>query len=83
MPGHLKTKNLIPFRQGRNGFRIARINNEEEENLVSKLDPELTPEEQAYIRHYLNYADALLKDSEPPLDLNRREEDKKAGKKAA
>ena len=36
----------------------------EKEDLIAELDPNLTPEEQAYVNHYVGYADVLLNESE-------------------
>lgn len=34
---------------------------EEEEQVIDEVDPELRPEEQGYVRHFLAYADVLLR----------------------
>ena len=74
--GHLKTKNLLPFRDGRNGFRMARITQVvEEESPECQLDPDLTQEEEAYVRHYLKYADTLLRSPDPSPELSEIEEE--------
>lgn len=31
---------------------------------MDRVDPDLSPEEQSYIRHYLGYADALIRGAE-------------------
>src|SRR5215472_6041736 len=41
----------------------------EKQDAIAELDPDLKPEEQAYVSHYIGYADVLLKEpSEPPED---------------
>lgn len=37
----------------------------DEEDKIAKLDHDLQPEEQAYVRHYVNYADRLLDQEQP------------------
>jgi hypothetical protein len=54
-------KNLLPFHKS--GNQVPRsISGKEEE--INALDPDLKPEEVAYVRHYLAYADRLLDNSE-------------------
>ena len=36
----------------------------DKEDQIAELDPKLTPEEQAYVNHYVGYADVLLHESE-------------------
>lgn len=31
---------------------------------MDRVDPDLSPEEQSYVRHYLGYADALMRSAE-------------------
>ena len=31
---------------------------------MDRVDPDLSPEEQSYVRHYLGYADALIRKAE-------------------
>lgn len=50
-------KRLRPFRKS--GNNLPRASAEEEEK-IAKLDHDLQPEEAAYIRHYVNYADRML-----------------------
>jgi hypothetical protein len=54
-------KRLRPFRKG--GNRLPPTTPEEEEK-ITKLDHDLQPDEQAYVRHYVNYADVLLTSGE-------------------
>lgn len=51
-------KRLRPFRKSGNNL-LPRASAEEEEK-IAKLDHDLQPEEEAYVRHYVNYADVLL-----------------------
>lgn len=37
----------------------------DEEDKVARLDHDLQPDEQAYVRHYVNYADVLLDQEQP------------------
>lgn len=60
MVDHLHSKNLLPFRNKRNGFRLPGAATEEEEQMVEEVDPKLKPDEQGFVRHYLGFADVLL-----------------------
>ena len=72
---HLDSKNLVPFKKRRNGYRLPGLTKQEEEKVIDEVDPDLRPEEQGYVRHYLGYADVMLKSSEA-------EEEKSAEEKA-
>lgn len=61
---HLDSKNLVPFKRRRNGYHLPGLTKEAEEQIIDEVDPELRPEEQSYVRHYLGYADVMLKHSE-------------------
>lgn len=50
-------KRLRPFRKS--GANLPQSSAEEEEK-IARLDHDLQPEEEAYVRHYVNYADVLL-----------------------
>jgi hypothetical protein len=64
MAEHLDSTNLMPFKRRRHsGFHLPGLAKEEEEKIIDEVDPELRPEEQGYVRHYLNYADILLKNT--------------------
>ncbi len=70
MADHLDSTNLVPFKKRRySGYHLPGMVKEEEP--IDEVDPELRPEEQSYVRHYLAYADILLKNvrelDEPPL----------------
>lgn len=56
----------------------------ENEDKIAELDPDLKPEEQSYVNHYVHYADLLLdKDEvqEPPdqkvVEMSRKVEGKR------
>ncbi len=68
IPDQLKSRNLVPFKKRQGKYNIPGLATE---NPISmdQVDPDLSPEEQGYIRHYLGYADALLRsadESAPP-----------------
>jgi hypothetical protein len=68
MADHLKTKNFEPFKKPRrNGYNLPNLAKEQAEEIINDVDPELRPEEQGYVRHYLGYADILLKQTEEGL----------------
>ena len=66
MADHLESKNFEPFKKRRNGYHLPNLAKEQEEQVIDGVDPELRPEEQGYVRHYLSYADILLKSAEEP-----------------
>lgn len=70
MVDHLHSKNLLPFRNKRNGFRLPGAATEEEEQMVEEVDPKLRPDEQGFVRHYLGFADVLLNSPAPPERSN-------------
>ena len=62
MTDYLDSTNLIPFkRRHRNGFHLPDLKGEQEEHIIDEVDPDLRPEEQGFVRHYLAYADILLR----------------------
>jgi len=63
IPDQLNSKNLVPFRKRRGRYKIPGI---APENKVSmdRVDPDLSQEEQIYVRHYLGYADAFMRAAE-------------------
>ncbi|HZS27367.1 MAG TPA: hypothetical protein VFB76_09045 [Candidatus Angelobacter sp.] len=64
MPDHLDSTKLMPFKRRRkNGYHLPGLAKEEEEQVIDEVDPELRPEEQGYVRHFLSYADILLKNA--------------------
>ena len=60
---HLDSKNLVPFKRRRNGYHTPGLSKEAEEQVIDEVDPELRPEEQGFVRHFLSYADVLLKNA--------------------
>jgi hypothetical protein len=68
MADHLETKHFEPFKKRRrDGYHLPNLGKEQAEQIVNDVDPELRPEEQGYVRHYLGYADILLKQTEEGL----------------
>jgi hypothetical protein len=63
IPDQLRSKNLVPFRKRHGRYKIPGMT-PEHEVLMDRVDPDLSPEEQSYIRHYLGYADALIRGAE-------------------
>lgn len=63
IPDQLNSKNLVPFRKRRGRYKIPGM---APENTVSmeRVDPDLTQEEQSYVRHFLGYADAFIRAAE-------------------
>ncbi|HZE79760.1 MAG TPA: hypothetical protein VE604_02585 [Candidatus Polarisedimenticolia bacterium] len=45
---------------------------------MDHVDADLSPEEQGYVRHYLGYADALIRSAEEKAPLESREGDSSA-----
>lgn len=66
---HLDSKNLVPFKKRRNGYHLPGLTKQAEEQVIDEVDPELRPEEQGFVRHFLAYADVLLKKVEEPDTL--------------
>ena len=60
----------------------------DKEDQIAELDPKLTPEEQAYVNHYVGYADVLLNESEEDapteqkpdnvVEMPRKDQERKA-----
>jgi hypothetical protein len=59
----LNSKNLVPFKKRRAPYHIPGMTGEDEEHGLDQVDHDLSREEQRFIRHYLGYADALLKNA--------------------
>jgi hypothetical protein len=64
MVTELNSKNLVPFKRGRNGYHLPGGLEEAEGLLTDRVDHDLSPEEQGFVRHYLSYADQLLRSVE-------------------
>ena len=65
MADHLDSKNLIPFKRRRNGYHLPGLQKEAEERVIDEVDPELRPEEQGFVRHFLGYADVFMNHAVP------------------
>jgi hypothetical protein len=63
IPDQLRSKNLVPFKKRHGRYKIPGMTSENEV-LMNPFDPDLSPEEQSYVRHYLGYADAFIKMTE-------------------
>lgn len=63
IPDQLRSKNLVPFKKRNGRYKIPGMTSENEV-LMDRVDPDLSPEEQSYVRHYLGYADALIRKAE-------------------
>jgi hypothetical protein len=63
IPDQLKSRNLVPFKKRNGRYNIPGLTSEHE-ILMDRVDADLTPEEQGFIRHYLGYADAFLRSTE-------------------
>jgi hypothetical protein len=61
MTDQLRSKNLVPFKKRGGPYHIFGPTAEDEELSLDQVDHDLSIEEQRFIRHYLGYADALLK----------------------
>ncbi len=61
MTDQLHSKNLVPFKKRRGVYTIPGMTAESDERSLEHLDHDLSPEEQRFIRHYVGYADTLLK----------------------
>jgi hypothetical protein len=59
----LRSKNLVPFKKRHGRYNILGMTSENQV-LMDRVDPDLSPEEQSYVRHYLGYADALMRSAE-------------------
>ncbi len=63
IPDQLKSGNLVPFKKRHGRYKIPGLA-PEHEVLMDRVEPDLSPEEQGFIRHYLGYADAFLRSVE-------------------
>jgi hypothetical protein len=63
MTDPLHSQNLVPFKKNGTGYRLPGGARDEEEHLTGQVDPDLSPEEQGFVRHYLAYADTLLRNA--------------------
>jgi hypothetical protein len=72
IPDQLRSKNLVPFKKRHGRYKIPGMTTENEV-LMDRVDPDLSPEEQSYVRHYLGYADALIRSVEENVSPKPRE----------
>jgi hypothetical protein len=63
IPDQLRSKNLVPFKKRPGRYNIPGMMTENQV-LMDRVDPDLSAEEQSYVRHYLGYADALIRSAE-------------------
>jgi hypothetical protein len=63
IPDQLRSKNLVPFKKRHGRYKIPGMTTENEV-LMDRVDADLSAEEQSYVRHYLGYADALIRSAE-------------------
>ena len=63
IPDQLRSKNLVPFKKRHGRYKIPGMTTENEV-LMDRVDADLNAEEQSYVRHYLGYADALIRSAE-------------------
>ncbi|HWS16908.1 MAG TPA: hypothetical protein VN223_02790 [Candidatus Elarobacter sp.] len=73
IPDQLRSRNLVPFKKRQGKYNIPGM---ARENPISmdRVDTGLSPEEQGYIRHYLVYADALLRSAEDNVPPKAQED---------
>ncbi len=64
------SRDLVPFRERSNGYRLPKIESEREDDIREQLEPDLEPEEETFVLHYLRYADLLLASAEAAAQTN-------------
>lgn len=62
----------MPFKKRNGRYNIPGLTSEHEV-LMDRVDTDLSPEEQGFIRHYLGYADAFLRSVEHIMPEPREE----------
>jgi hypothetical protein len=72
IPDQLRSKNLVPFKKRQGRYNIPGMTTENDV-LMDRVDADLSAEEQSYVRHYLGYADALIKSAEENASSEPRE----------
>jgi len=72
IPDQLRSKNLVPFKKRHGRYKIPGMTTENEV-LMDRVDADLSAEEQSYVRHYLGYADALIRSAEENPSFQPRE----------
>jgi hypothetical protein len=73
----LHSWNLVPFKKRRDVYDIPCVARGEDQRLIDQVDPDLSPEEQSFIRHYLGYADTLLRSA--PVEVFAQPEEASPG----
>jgi hypothetical protein len=73
IPDQLKSRNLVPFKRRHGKYNIPGMTSENQVSM-DRVDPDLSPEEQGYVRHYLGYADALIRSAEENASLDQEEQ---------
>jgi hypothetical protein len=63
----LHSNNLVPFKRRRNGYLLPGGTEDSEAQAMERVDPDLSVEEQGYVRHYLAYADTFLQNAKEEL----------------
>ncbi|HXA83646.1 MAG TPA: hypothetical protein VNZ47_01135 [Candidatus Dormibacteraeota bacterium] len=74
IPDQLNSRNLVPFKKRQGKYNIPGMARENQVSMDS-VDNDLSPEERGYIRHYLGYADALIRSAEENAPPGLREGD--------
>jgi hypothetical protein len=77
IPDQLRSKNLIPFKKRHGWYKIPGVTTEN--HVMDRVDADLSAEEQSYVRHYLSYADALIKGAEKNAEPEPGEAPETAG----
>jgi hypothetical protein len=83
MSKHRDSEKLFPFQSGETGYHLPQPDKEIDKETVDEVDPGLGPEDQKFIRHYLGYADILLRAQRGKLIEMRRGGGNRKKKKAA
>lgn len=69
MAEHLDSTNLVPFKKRRPSvYHLPGLGQEQDDELIDEVDPKLRPEEQSFVRHYLNYADIMLRNASDTIE---------------
>jgi hypothetical protein len=80
MSKHPDSEKLILFRNRKTGHHLPHLGEEINKEPVDAVDPGLGSEDQRFIRHYLGYADILLRSPRAklmethPRDKNRKKQ---------
>ncbi len=64
MSKHLDSGNLILFRRHEHAYQMPELAEDTAAEAMDQVDPGLKPEDHGFIRHYLGYADVLLRTRE-------------------